>query len=70
MISNIFTKIQSLAAKVDPATGAPIGEKGSMLAFKEAFKEHNATQRGKADQAEAKEAGVTPFIWFAANFNG
>ena len=70
MISNIFTKIQALAAKVDPATGTPIGEKGSMLAFKEAFKEHNATQRGRADQAEAKAAGVTPFIWFAANFNG
>jgi len=70
MISNIFTKIQALAAKVDPATNSPIGEKGAMLAFKEAFKEHNATERGSSDQAEAKAAGVTPFIWFAANFNG
>ena len=70
MVSDIFTKIQVLAGKVDPATNAKIGEKGAMVAFKEAFKEHNATQRGQSDQAEAKAAGVTPFIWFASNFNG
>ena len=70
MISDIFTKIQALAGKIDPATQSKIGEKGAMSAFKEAFKEHNATQEGQAKQAEAKAAGVTPFIWFAANFNG
>jgi len=69
-ISKIFSRIQQISAATNPDTKQPFGEKEAMKKVKAAFNEHMKTQQGSEDAKTAKGMGVTPFVWFAANWTG
>jgi len=69
-ISKIFSRIKQIAGATNPDTKQPFGEKEAMKKVKAAFNAHMKTQQGSADAKTAKGMGVTPFVWFAANWTG